>query len=174
MSGRALPAIVAAIMGRGMRLVIHLVTVCLLCLAATACGGSGSPSASSNRQQITQMFASMESAMARGDYSGACHWLSQRQQANVVSSAGKAGLKASSCAGAFSALINTAGVSKAQLAQAFGGRAPKIQSVDVRGNTATVTYTDTLGGKQVTETDGLVREGGTWKADRTISRKSNG
>jgi hypothetical protein len=161
-------------MGGGMRTVVRLVGVCLLCLAATACGGSSSDSASSNRQQITHMFASMQSDLGRGDYSGACGWFSQRQQGNIVSAAKKAGLNASTCAGAFSTLVKTAGVSRAQLAQAFGGQAPKIHSLTVHGDQATVTYTDTVGGKTVTETDVLVREDGKWKADRTISRKSSG
>jgi hypothetical protein len=156
-------------MTSGMRAARCLATVCLLCLGLAACGGSGS-STSSARQQISHMFVAMQSAMARGDYAGACQWLSQRQQTTIVSGAKKAGLKASDCAGAFQALINTAGVSKAQLAQAFGGQAPKIKSLSVKGNQATVTYTATDNGKTFTETDALVKENGTWKADRTISR----
>jgi hypothetical protein len=154
----------------GMRATLCLATVCLLCLGLVACGGS-SGTGSSNRQQIQHMFASMESSMAQGDYAGACNWLSEREQATVVSGAKQAGLSAADCAGAFSALIKTAGVSKAQLTQAFGGgQAPKIQSLSVHGNQATVTYTASDNGKAFTETDSLVREGGSWKADRTISR----
>lgn len=154
--------------------VLRLATVGLLCLGLTACGGS-SGGGSSNREQIQHMFASMESAMAQGDYAGACRWLSQREQAKVVTGAKHAGLNVSDCAGAFSTLIKTAGVSKAQLARAFGGgAAPKIKSVSVNGDHATVTYTATDNGKSFTETDGLVREGGTWKADTTISRHNSG
>ena len=117
----------------------------------------------------------MQSAMARGDYAGACNWLSRHQQAAIEAGATKTGLKASTCASAFSALINTAGVSRAQLAKAFGGRAlPKIRSLSVHGDKATVTYTATDNGQAFTETDGLVRENGTWKADRTISRHNGG
>lgn len=153
-----------------MRAVAGLLAVGLLCLGLAACGGSGGGK-SSNTQQIQHLFASMESAMANGNYAGACDWLSRREQANVVSGAKHAGLSATDCAGAFSALIKTAGVSKAELAKAFGaGQAPKIKSVSVHGNQATVTYTATDNGKTFTETDGLVREGGTWRADRTISR----
>jgi hypothetical protein len=160
----------AATIVRGMRVTVALAWVCLLCLVTAACGG-GSNSAS-NSQQITHMFASMQSDLARGDYSGACQWFSQRQQTKIVSGAKKAGLNASTCAGAFSALVNTAGVSKTQLAQAFGGQTPKIRSVVIRGNRATVTYTDTVNGKSFTETDSLVREGGRWTADQTISRRN--
>jgi hypothetical protein len=156
----------------GMRATACLAAVCLLCLGLAACGGSGSSSASSNRQQITHMFVAMQSAMARGDYTTACQWLSQRQQSSIVSGAQKAGLKATDCAGAFRTLISTAGVSKAQLAQAFGGQAPKIRSLSVHGNQATVTYTSSAGGKTFTETDALVKENGNWKADRTISRRN--
>ena len=156
-------------MATGMRAALRLATVCLLCLGVASCGGSGS-SGSSARQQVSHMFVAMQSAMARGDYAAACRWLSQRQQSTIVSGAKKAGLSASDCAGAFQALIKTAGVSKAQLAQAFGGTAPKIKSLSVKGNQATVTYTATDNGKTFTETDGLVKEGGNWKADRTISR----
>ena len=131
-------------MTTGMRATLSPAAVCLLCLGLAACGGSSS--SSSNRQQIEHVITSMESAMAKGDY-----------------------------AGAFSALIRTAGVSKAQLAKAFGGgQAPKITSVSVHGNQATITYTATENGKTFTETDGLVREGGTWKADHTISRHNGG
>jgi hypothetical protein len=140
---------------------------CLVCLALVACGGS---SASSNKQAITHMFLAMQSAMAKGDYSGACQWFSQRQQSSIVTGAKKAGLNASDCAGAFRALISTAGVSKARLAQAFGSSAPKIRSLSVNGNQATVTYTDKDNGKTFTETDALVKENGNWRADRTISR----
>lgn len=164
----------AANMGLGMSAVRRVVCVCLACLAVAACGSSSS-SASSNRQAITHMFLSLQSSMARGDYAGACHWLSQNQQATIVSGAKRAGLNASGCAGAFSALIKSAGVSKAQLAQTFGGtQAPKFHSVVVHGNQATITYTATMGGQTFTETDGLVREDGTWKADRTISRHDGG
>ena len=163
----------AAIMTTGMRATLRPAAVCLLCLGLAACGGSSS--SSSNRQQIEHVITSMESAMAKGDYAGACGSLSQREQARFVTAAKRAGLKVSDCAGAFSALIRTAGVSKAQLAKAFGGgQAPKITSVSVHGNQATITYTATENGKTFTETDGLVREGGTWKADHTISRHNGG
>jgi hypothetical protein len=145
----------------------RIVCGCLVCLALAACGGS---SGSSNKQAITHMFVSMQSAMAKGDYASACQWFSQRQQSSIVAGAKKAGLKASDCAGAFHALISTAGVSKAQLARAFGNSTPKIRSVSIHGNQATVTYTDTDNGKTFTETDGLVKENGDWRADRTISR----
>jgi hypothetical protein len=157
-------------MTTGMRSAFCLATVCLLCIGLAACGGSGGSSASSSRQQITHMFIAMQSAMAKGDYAGACSWLSQHQQSTIVSGAKKAGLKASDCAGAFRALISTAGVSKAQLAQAFGNSAPQIRSLSVHGNQATVTYTDKDNGKTFTETDALVKENGNWRADRTISR----
>ncbi len=156
-----------------MRAALRLATVCLLCLGVVACGGSSS--GSSNRQQIQHMFASMESAMAQGNYAGACQWLSRREQTTFVTGAKHAGLSASDCAGAFSALIKTAGVSKAQLAQAFGGgQSPQIKSLSVHGDQATVTYTAKDNGKTFSETDALVREGGTWKADRTISRHNGG
>ena len=150
-----------------MKAALRIVCACLVCLALGACGGS---SGSSNKQAITHMFVAMQSAMAKGDYAGACQWFSHRQQSSIVSGAKKAGLKASDCAGAFRALISTAGVSKAQLAQAFGSSAPKIRSLSVHGNQATVTYTDSDNGKTFTETDGLVKENGDWRADRTISR----
>lgn len=156
----------------GMRATACLAAVCLLCFGLAACGGSGGSSTTSNRQQISHMFVAMQSAMARGDYATACQWLSQRQQTSIVSGAEKAGLKVSDCASAFRSLISTAGVSKAQLAQAFGGQAPQIRSLSVHGNQATVTYTSSAGGQKFTETDALVRENGTWKADRTISRKN--
>jgi hypothetical protein len=106
----------------------------LLCLAVVACGES-SNSGSSNTEQIQHVFASMQSAMANGDYAGACQSLSQREQTAVVSGAKQAGLSASDCAGAFSALIKRTGVTKAQLARAFGGgQAPKIKSISVNGN----------------------------------------
>lgn len=157
-----------------MSAVLRLTCVLVLCLALGACGSSGS-SAPSQRDAITHMFDAMQSAMARGDYAGACRWLSQRQRATIVSAAKRAGLSAADCAGAFAALVKTAGVSRAQLAQAFGGgHTPKIRSVVVHGNQATVTYTATSNGKPFTETDGLVRENGAWRADRTISRREGG
>ncbi len=156
-------------MTSGMRRALCLAA---LCLGLAACGGSGGSSGASNRQQITHMFVAMQSAMGKGDYAGACQWLSQRQQTSIVTGAQKAGLKASDCAGAFRSLITTAGVSKAQLAKAFGGQTPKISSLSVKGNQATVTYTATDNGKAFTETDALVKEDGVWKADHTISRRN--
>jgi hypothetical protein len=154
----------------GMSAATRTAGICLACLALAACGGSSGGSAASNKQAVTHMFVAMQSAMAKGDYAGACQWLSQRQQSSIVAGAKKAGLKTSDCAGAFRALISTAGVSKAQLAQAFGSSKPKIRSLTVHGDQATVTYTDTDNGKAFTETDGLVKENGNWRADRTISR----
>jgi hypothetical protein len=163
-------------MERGMSAAVRTLCVCLSCLAVSACGSSSTQSsASSDRQAITHTFVALESAMAKGDYAGACQWLSTRQQGVVVSGAKQAGLSASDCPGAFSALIKTAGVSKAQLAQAFGGgQLPSFHSVAIHGNQATVTYTAKTGGQTFTETDGLVKENGAWKADRTISRKNGG
>jgi hypothetical protein len=149
---------------------IRIACGCLICLALAACGGSSGSSASSNKQAITHMFTSMQSAMAKGDYASACQWFSERQRSTIVSGAKKAGLNASDCPGAFRALISTAGVSKAQLAQAFGNSAPKIRALSVHGDQATVTYTDQDNGKTFTETDALVKENGDWRADRTISR----
>ncbi|MBV9606253.1 MAG: hypothetical protein JO027_14150 [Solirubrobacterales bacterium] len=161
-------------MTAGMRAAVRPALTGLLCVGLAACGGSGGGN-SSPTQQIQHVFASMQSAMAQGDYASACQSLSQREQATVVSGAKQAGLKASDCAGAFSALIKTAGVTKAQLARAFGGgQAPKIKSVSINGNHAIVTYIATDSGKTFTETDALVKEGGSWKADRTISRRSGG
>src|SRR5579871_262896 len=125
----------------GMRATFCLATVCVLCLALAACGGSSSGS-SSNRQQIQHLFASMESDLAQGNYAGACGWVTQRAQATIVSAAKQAGLSVSDCGGAFTALVKTAGVSKAQVAQAFGsGQVPKIKSLSVHGDKATVTIT---------------------------------
>ena len=173
MSGAARRPSRAAIIGRGMRAAPRLAAVCLLCLGLAACGSSGGKS--SNRQQIQQVITSMESAMAQGNFAAACQSLSQREQAKFVTSAKQAGVSASDCADAFSSLVKTAGVSKAQLAKAFGGGgAPKFKSVSVHGNRATVTYTAIENGQTFTETDALVREGGAWKADSTISRHNAG
>ena len=156
----------------GMRASLCLATVCVLCLGLAACGGSSG--GGSDRQQIQHLFASLESDLAQGNYAGACGWITQREQATIVSAAKQAGLSASDCAGAFTALIKTAGVTMAQVAQAFGGgQAPKIKSLSVHGNQATVSYTAIESGKTTTETDALVKQNGTWKADRAISR-SNG
>jgi hypothetical protein len=153
-----------------MRAVLHVVAACLVCAALAACGGSGS-SGSSDRQQIEGMFSSVDKAMANGDYTGACAHFSSHQQATIVAGANRAGLKVTSCAGAFTTLIKETGITRTQLAQTFGGvGAPKVQSVSVRGDKATVTYTTLTQGKKYVETDALVREDGQWKADRIIKR----
>jgi hypothetical protein len=157
-------------MGEGMSAAIRILCACLISVAVCACGSSSS-SGSSDRAQIEHVFVALESSMAKGDYTGACNQLSSHQQSVVVSGAEQAGVSASDCPGAFSALIKKAGVSKAQLAQAFGGGgAFKFHSVVIHGNQATVSYTTTTGGKTFNETDALVKENGAWKADRTISR----
>jgi len=147
--------------------------VCSVCAFVAACGGSGG--GGSDRQQIEKMFSSVDTEMAKGDYASACNYFSQRQQANIATGARKAGLNVSSCAGALMALIKVTGITRAQLAQTFGGAAaPKLQTVDVHGNQATVTFTDSIGGHPYKETDALVRENGQWKADRIIKRTNTG
>ena len=158
---------------RGMRR--RLACLCLLCLAVAACGGS-SGGGTSDRTQITNMFSALDSAMARGDYPAACAHFSQREQSRLVAGAKKAGLRGvSSCSDAFAQLIKETGITRSQLAQTFAGSSvPKIQSLSVHGNRATVTYTNTVQGKPYTETDALVREGGSWRADRTVKRTPKG
>lgn len=159
----------AAIMLSGMRATLRLATICLLCLGLAACGGSSG--GGSDRQQIQQLFDSIESDLAHGNYAGACGAITQREQATLVSAAKQAGLSASDCAGAFTALTKAAGVTPAQIAQAFGGgQAPKIKSLSVHGDQATVTITAIENGKTTTETDALVKQDGAWKADRALSR----
>jgi hypothetical protein len=151
-----------------MRAVLWLLCACLLCTALAACGGSGG---ASNREQITNLFKSVDTAMARGDYATACAHLSARQQAKVVAGAKRAGVNVSSCGDALTALVKLTGISRAQLAHAFGGgSAPHVQSISIHGNQATVTYTTTGSGHTYRETDGLVRENGQWKADQIIKR----
>ena len=152
-----------------------LACLCLLCLAATACGGSSGTGAS-DRTQIVSMFTALDSAMARGDYGAACAHFSQREQSQLVAGAKKAGLRGvSSCSDAFAQLVKETGITRAQLAQTFSGSSvPKIKSLSVHGNQATVTYTNTVQGKPYTETDALVRENGSWRADRTVNRTPNG
>lgn len=145
--------------------------LCLLAVVVTACGGSGGGAPASDQHAISQMFASIDTAMARGDYATACNDFSRREQATLVASAKQGGYDVSSCPGTFAALIKATGITRGQLAEAFGtGPGLKIDTVTVQGNQATVSYTDRLGDRSYTETDGLVREGGTWKADRIIHR----
>jgi hypothetical protein len=146
----------------------RLISVCLTCCLLAACGGSSV----SNRQQIVNLFNGLYTAFANGDYATVCSDLSQRQQDNIVSGAKKAGLQVSSCSDAFTTLLKEAGITKAKIAQAFGasGITRKLDSVSIHGNQATVTFTETEGGQTDRETDGLVREGGQWRADRVIKR----
>ncbi|HUA02534.1 MAG TPA: hypothetical protein VMB27_01450 [Solirubrobacteraceae bacterium] len=146
----------------------------MICAFLAACGGSGG-GGGSDRQQIQKMFSSVDTEMSKGDYASACNYFSRRQQANIAAGARKAGLKVNSCADALTALIKITGITRAQLAQTFGGAAtPKLKTVTVKGNQATVTFTDSVGGHPYTETDALVRENGQWKADRIIKRTANG
>lgn len=163
-----------AIIG-SMKLALRLVCIGLTCSALAACGGSSS-SGTSNRQQIESLFNGMFSAMSQGDYARVCGYLSDRQQNNVVTGARQAGLTASTCSGAMTALIKETGATKAQIAQAFGasGTKHKIDSVTAHGNQATATFTETTGGQTYTETDSLVREHGTWRADRIVKRNQTG
>jgi hypothetical protein len=150
----------------------RLFFVCLMCVPLAACAGSSS--GGSDRRQITSIFSAVDSEMAHGDYASACGHFSERQQSNIASGARKAGLKVTSCAGALTSLIKMTGITRAQLAQTFGGaEAPKLHSVSIHGNQATVTFTDSVDGHPYTETDGLVREDGQWKADRIIKRSNN-
>ncbi|MBV9414013.1 MAG: hypothetical protein JO363_03460 [Solirubrobacterales bacterium] len=121
------------------------------------------------------MFSSVDKAMADGDFAGACARFSSHQQATIVAGANRAGIKVTACAGALSTLIKRTGITRAQLAQTFGGgAAPKVQAVSVHGNQATVTYTTSTQGRKYTETDALVRESGQWKADRVVKRDPSG
>src|ERR1700733_18274 len=114
--------------GFGMRAVPRLLCACLACLSLAACGASSGGSGSSNKQQITNLFTSVDSEMASGDYVSACRHFSQHQQSNIVAGVKRAGFKASNCAGAMTSLIKATGITRAQLAQAFGGAAaPKVR-----------------------------------------------
>jgi hypothetical protein len=172
MTGAARPS--ACDHGRGMSAAGRLACVCLLCVAVAACGGSGAGGSSvSNRTQIMNMFSGLESAMAHGHYATACDHFSEREQSQIVAGAKKAGLSSvSTCSDAFGQLIKETGITRAQLAQAFGGdTVPSIKSLSVHGDQATVTYTTAFQGKPYTETDVLVREEGSWRADRTVKRR---
>jgi hypothetical protein len=161
-------------MAHRMSAIVRLLAACLLCACVASCGGS-SASKTSNKQQIESMFNSIDTAMAKGDYVSACKYFSTRQQSTIVAGAHRAGLSASDCAGALTSLIKATGLTRAQLAQTFGGGgAPKLRSVSVKGDQATVSYTSTIAGRTFLETDALVRENGQWKADRIISRKQSG
>lgn len=153
-----------------MRAVLSVVAACLACAALAACGASGS-SASSDRRQIESMFSSVDRAMANGDYAAACGHFSSHQWGAIVAGAKRAGLNVSTCPAALTAVIKATGMSRAQLAQTFGSMGtPRMQSVSVHGDQATVTYTTKAAGRAYTETDALVREDGQWKADRIIKR----
>jgi hypothetical protein len=152
-------------------LTLRLVCVVLMCSALAACGGSGSTSGTSDRQQIVSLFDGMFAAMANGNYSAACGYLSQRQQNTVAAGARKGGLNVSSCTAALTTVFKRSGVTRAQLAQAFGvGAKRKIDSISVHGDKATVTVTEKTNGQTYVETDALVREDGKWRADRILKR----
>ena len=93
-----------------------------------------------------------------------------------MSGARKAGLNVSSCTDAFTTLLKRAGISKEQVAKAFGagGVQRKLDSVSIHGNQATVAFTETEKGQTSVETDALVREGGQWRADRVLERSQSG
>ncbi len=151
---------------------LQLSCVCLGCLVLAACGGAST----SNRQQIANLFNGMYTAFAQGNYAQVCTDMSERQQDKIVSGARKAGLNVSSCNDAFTTLLKQAGISKAQIAQAFGasGIQRKLDSVSIHGNQATVTFTETEKGQRSVETDALVRERGQWRADRVLKRSQSG
>ena len=155
-----------------MKAVFLVVCVCLSCSVLAGCGASST----SNRQQIENLFNGMYTAFAKGDYATACADLSQRQQNNIVAGARRAGLSVSSCSDSFTALLKRAGISKAQIAKAFGasGITRKVDSISVHGNQATVTFTESEKGQSSVETDALVREGGQWRADRVLKRSQAG
>jgi hypothetical protein len=84
-------------------------------------------------------------------------------------------VNASSCADALSTAIKQAGITRAQLAQAFGAAAVKrkVDSISIHGNHATVKFTETANGQTYTETDSVIREGGAWRADRILKRSQS-
>jgi hypothetical protein len=157
-----------------MRAATRLFCACLVCVGVAACGGS-SGSGGSDREQIMSLFSGLYTALQRGDYTTACADLSQRQQDNVVASARRAGLGASSCATALTSIFKAAGISRAQIANIFAsGPSRKVNSISVRGNRATVTFSETASGHTYVETDALVRQGGRWRADRILKRTQTG
>jgi hypothetical protein len=155
-----------------MKRALRLFSIGLTCFAVADCGGSGT----SDRQQIVNLFNGMFAAIGHGDYARTCDYLSHRQQNTVVAGARRSGLTVSSCRGALTALFKQAGVTRAQLAQAFGvsGTKRKVDSIKIHGNRATVTFAVKTRGQSYVETDLLVREGGTWRADRILKRTQTG
>jgi stage V sporulation protein SpoVS len=151
-----------------MRAVLALICGCLMCVAIAACGGSGT----SDRQQIVDLFNGMYTAMAHGDYATVCGDLTASQQATIVSGAKRAGLDVSSCAGTLTAVLKRAGITRAQLARAIGagGANHKVDSISIRGDRATVKFTEKVNGQSYVETDAVVRQDGKWRADRILKR----
>lgn len=155
-----------------MKAVFRVLGVCLSCSVLAACGGSST----NNRQQIESLFNGMYTAFAKGDYTTVCTDMSQRQQGVIVAGARKAGMNVTTCSEAFDTILKDAGVSRAQVAKAFGasGIQRKVDAISVHGNQATVTFTETEKGKTAVETDALVREGGQWRADRILKQTQTG
>ncbi len=67
-----------------MSAVPRLLFVFLACISLAACGASSGSSGGSDNQQIANLFTSVDSEMARGDYASACRHFSQHQQSNIV------------------------------------------------------------------------------------------
>ena len=156
----------------GMRAVLALTCGWLMCVAIAACGAG----ATSDRQQIADLFNGMYTAMAHGDYATVCGDLTASQQAKVVAGAQRAGLNESSCADTLTAVIKRAGISRSQLAQTFGagGANHKVDSISIHGDQATVKFTEQTNGRSYVETDAVLRQNGKWRADRILTRNQTG
>ena len=146
------------------RLVRAAAPVLLLGLLAGCSGGGGDaapppdPSAQS-RDAVTATFTAYSQALLRRDFATACLTLTDDAKKALVADLNQRNIPAQTCDQSYAALYAT----EAADALDEQGRTIRVTDVKVDGTTASLTYTGTVKGRQLTQTLRAVQVAGGWQ-----------
>jgi hypothetical protein len=142
------------------RLAAPLVALGLL----AGCSGGGDPApppdpSAQARDAVTATFTAYSQALLRRDFTTACLTLTDDAKKALVADLNQRGIPAQSCDQSYAALYATeaAGVLDEQ------GRTIRVTDVETDGQTASLTYTGTVKGRQLTQTVRAVQVAGGWQ-----------
>ncbi len=134
----------------------------LLALLAGCSGGDAAPPpdpTAQARDAVTATFTGYSQALLRHDFATACAALTDDAKKALVSDLNTRNIPAQTCDQAYAALYAT----EAADALDEQGRTIRVTDVKVDGATASLTYTGTVKGRQLTQTVRAVQVTGGWQ-----------
>ena len=137
--------------------------VVLLGLLAGCSGGDTAPPppdpSAQARDAVTATFTSYSQALLRRDFATACLTLTDDAKKALVADLNQRNIPAQTCEQSYAALYAT----EASGALDEQGRTIRVTDVKVDGATASLTYTGTVKGRQLTQTVRAVGVGSGWQ-----------